>query len=192
MVAAIYSHLSHNGKCIYVQWVPVSFFCLSIFSYKHSQKQSPSITTSVRLYLSLLYCKPFLSISPSLAVHTHVRTHTSISLSLSASHLSPGEFFGDQSSSSQRCHNIASHTHTNIYHNEWTTNANFYIINKIKMAHSHSQVKNTHAWMQTQPVLIPSLSEIDVCSQPFAVAFWHPSYPLAAGKDAHSCNEPAL
>lgn len=60
--------------------------------------------------------------------HVHTYTHSFFS----ASHSSPGVFFGDQSSSSQRCHIVGSKqnpgtdAYTNIYDNE-ATNANFFV-----------------------------------------------------------------
>lgn len=60
---AIYSHLSHTGKCIHVLRASISLFCLSI-SHTHSPKQSPSITTSLHFSPSLSFF-----ISPSSTVN---------------------------------------------------------------------------------------------------------------------------
>lgn len=146
---AIYSHLSHTGKCIHVLRASISLFCLSI-SHTHSPKQSPSITTSLHFSPSLsFFISPSSTVnhsfphSPALSPPT-LLTYISLlynpprlflSLSVSASHPSPGVFLGDQSSSSHRCHTVGSsqnacahtHTHTHTMHNEWTTNAKIYI-----------------------------------------------------------------
>lgn len=74
---------------------------------------------------------------------THIHTHTHSFFS--ASHSSPGVFFGDQSSSSLCCHTVGSkqnagtNAYTNIYDNEWATNANFFV----KLGSSRSQRKYT-------------------------------------------------
>lgn len=149
IAGAIYSHLSHTGKCIHVPRFPISLLGLSIFSHTHSPKQSPSITTSLNffaslsppLYLSLLYRKPFLSTPTSPPTYISLLSSRSpdrqfLSLSDSASHPSPRVLLGDQSSSSQGCQSIGSgrthiptptHTHARFHHNEWTSNARIYI-----------------------------------------------------------------
>lgn len=63
---AIYSHLSHTGKCIHVLRAPISLLCLSIFSHTHSPKQSPSITTPLHFSPSLsLFIFPFSTVNHS-------------------------------------------------------------------------------------------------------------------------------
>lgn len=98
------------------------------------------LSLSLPIYLSLIYRKPFLSISLPLSLSQVIflcyitaspHPRLLLPLSFSASHPGPGVFLGDQSSSSQRCHAIGSspntHVRTHICYNEWTTNAKIYI-----------------------------------------------------------------
>lgn len=109
LAAAIYSHLSHTGKCIHVPQAPISLLCLSIFSLTHSPKQSLSITPPLTFFASLLLCLSLPPIShffPPLLIFLCYNTSLShrlfTSLSFFASHARPGVLSGDQSSSSQR------------------------------------------------------------------------------------------
>lgn len=114
----------------------LSYTLPKTISFNH--RLTPFLSLSLPLYLSLLYRKPFLSISslsrsPDLyfSAISPLPPRLFLSLSFSASHPSPGVFLGDQSSSSQRCHTTRSsqntHMRTHIYYNEWTTNAKIYI-----------------------------------------------------------------
>lgn len=80
---------------------------------------TPFLSLSLPLYLSLLYRKPFLSISPLsrspdlyFSAISLPPPRLLLSFSFSASHPSPGVFLGDQSSSSQRCHTTGSSQNT--------------------------------------------------------------------------------
>lgn len=105
LAVAIYSHLSHTGKCIHVPQAPISLLCLSIFSLKHSPKQSLSITPSLPFFASLLPCLslPPLNLNhffPPLLIFPCYNTSLPI-VCLHLFHASPGVLSGDQSSSSQ-------------------------------------------------------------------------------------------
>ena len=87
---AIYSHLSHTGKCIHVLRAPISLLCLSIFSLTHSPKQSPSITTSLHFSSSLsLFISPSSTVNHSFLFPPSLTHPTFISLLYHSPHSSP-------------------------------------------------------------------------------------------------------